>query len=65
MSKTVLPADLAQKRKVRVPVAAALNAMSESAFRANYSHLIVKIAPRVDVVDLDQALAIGKTPTAA
>jgi hypothetical protein len=62
---TDLPADLAPRRKVSVREAAALNDLSEDSFRRHYSHLIKSITPRRQVVALADALAIGKTPTAA
>jgi hypothetical protein len=59
-----IPEDLKPRRKVRVPVAAALNGMSEATFRRNHPNLIQKVSPRCDVVDLAAALALGKTTTA-
>jgi hypothetical protein len=66
ISEVILPEDLKSKQRVRVPVAAKLNGMSEATFRRHHSHLILKVSPRCEVVDLAAALALGReTPPAA
>jgi hypothetical protein len=54
-----LSRELELRRKISVREAAALNDVSEDTFRRRYSHLIRKISPRRDVVELGAALAIG------
>lgn len=67
ITKTTTPLALAslspieRKRKISVQEAAALNDIHESTFRRHYSHLIRKISPRRDVVELGDALAVGST----
>jgi hypothetical protein len=56
---------LALKRKISVAEAAALNDVSEDTFRRRYSHLIKKVSPRRDAVELGDALAIGAPKAAA
>ena len=55
-----LAPDLAAKRKISVREAAKLNDVSERTFRRNYPHLILKVSPRRDAVELGDALAVGK-----
>lgn len=50
---------LALRRKISVKEAATLNAMSEDTFRRRYRHLIKKISPRRDAVELGDAIAVG------
>ena len=64
MGEAAKPDWLALKQKIPVKNAAALNDMSEDSFRRHYSHLIKKVSPRRDVVELGDALAIG-TPKSA
>jgi hypothetical protein len=45
-----------RRRKIKVREAAAMNDLSEATFRLRYSHLIRKITPRRDVVELGDAL---------
>ena len=54
------PLDLRQKINVRA--AAALNDLSEASFRRHYPHLIRKITPRRDAVELGDALALPPAP---
>jgi hypothetical protein len=44
------------RRKIGVQEAAALNDLSEATFRRHYPHLIKKISPRRDVVELVDAI---------
>jgi hypothetical protein len=55
----MLPDWLALRRKISVREAAELNDVSEDTFRRRYRHLIKKISPRRDAVELGDALAIG------
>jgi hypothetical protein len=55
------PLDLRQK--INVKAAAALNDLSEASFRRHYPHLIRKIAPRRDAVELGDALALPPPQT--
>ncbi len=50
---------LALRRKISVREAAELNDISEDTFRRRYKHLLRKISPRRDAVELGDALAIG------
>jgi hypothetical protein len=50
------PLDLRQQ--INVKAAAALNDLSEASFRRHYSHLIRKVTPRRDAVELGDALAL-------
>jgi DeoR/GlpR family transcriptional regulator of sugar metabolism len=52
---------LALKKKIKVREAAELNGVSEETFRRHYSHLIKKLSPRRDGVELGDALAIGES----
>ena len=45
-----------RRRKINVREAAALNDLSEATFRRHYGHLIRKITPRRDAVDLCDAI---------
>jgi hypothetical protein len=56
---------LERKRKISVKVAAELNDIHEDTFRAQYPHLIKKISPRRDAVELGDALDIGSPKDAA
>ncbi len=58
-----LPAAYAERRKISVKEAAQLNAVSEDTFRRTYRHLIRKISPRREAVELGDALAIGSNQT--
>jgi hypothetical protein len=51
------PLDL--KKKVAPRVAAEWNDISEDTFRRHYPHLIRRISPRRDGVEVGEALAIG------
>ncbi|MBR1290143.1 hypothetical protein [Bradyrhizobium ottawaense] len=55
------PLDL--RRKIDVKAAAALNDLSEASFRRHYRHIIRKITPRRDAVELGDALALPPAPT--
>jgi hypothetical protein len=48
------------RRKISVKKAAEFNDMSEDSFRRHYAHLIKKVSPRRDAVELGDALAIGE-----
>jgi hypothetical protein len=56
---TATPTWLELRKKIAVSEAAALNNISEDTFRRRYRHLIKKVAPRRDAVELGDALAIG------
>jgi hypothetical protein len=51
------------RRKIRVREAAALNGLSEASFRRHYGHLIRKITPRRDAVELGEAINLPPKPT--
>jgi hypothetical protein len=59
------PRWLELKRKISVPRAAALNDMSPDTFRRRYPHLIKRVSPRRDAVELGDALAVGTPKDAA
>jgi hypothetical protein len=59
MDYAAKPDWLALRRKVSVKEAAELNGVSEDSFRRHYGHLIKKVTPRRDAVELGDALAIG------
>lgn len=46
------------RRKITVREAAALNSISEASFRRHYGHLIHKISPRRDAVEVGDAIAL-------
>jgi hypothetical protein len=48
------------KKKISVKRAAELSGVSEDTFRRHFSHLIRKISPRRDVVELGDVIAIGE-----
>ena len=52
---------LALRRKIPVIEAARINDLSEDSFRRHYPHLIKKVSPRRDAVELGDALAIGQS----
>jgi hypothetical protein len=54
---------LERHQKIAVREAAALNDLSEASFRRHYAHLIRKITPRRDAVELGDAIALPP-PTA-
>jgi hypothetical protein len=56
---------LRSRRKISVREAAKLNSLSEDTFRRRYPHLIKRVSPRRDAVELSDALAIGEPKTAA
>jgi hypothetical protein len=60
MSTAAKPDWLALKKKIAVKEAAKLNDISEDTFRRRYPHLIIKVSPRRDAVELGDALAIGQ-----
>jgi hypothetical protein len=62
MTESTAPDWLALRRKISVGEAAELNDVSEDTFRRHYPHLIKKISPRRDAVELGDALAIGNQP---
>ena len=55
------PLDL--RKKIPVREAAALNDLSEASFRRHYRHLIRKITPRRDAVELGDAITLPPKPT--
>jgi hypothetical protein len=62
----IAPPDwLALKKKISVSKAAELNNISEDTFRRRYKHLIKKVSPNRDAVELGDALAIGTPKSAA
>jgi hypothetical protein len=65
MDDATTPTWLVLKQKIPVKKAAALNDMSEDSFRRHYSHLIKKVSPRRDAVELGDALAIGESKSDA
>ena len=54
---------LERKKKIGVKEAAALNDLSEASFRRHYRHLIRKITPRRDAVELGDAINLPPKPT--
>jgi hypothetical protein len=59
-STAQLPDALAAHRKVSIQDAAALCDLHVDTFRRHFPHLIKKIGPRLDRVDLRDVLAIGQ-----
>jgi hypothetical protein len=53
---------LERRRKINVREAAALNDLSEATFRRHYGHLIRKITPRRDAVELCDAIDLPPKP---
>ena len=51
------------RRKIAVRAAADLNGVSEATFRRAYRHLIRKVSPRRDVVELGDAINLPPPPT--
>ena len=51
-----------RRRKIKVREAAALNDLSEATFRRHYGHLIRKITPRRDAVELCDAINLPPKP---
>ena len=51
---------LERRQKIPVKRAAALNDISEASFRRHYKHLIKKITPRRDAVELGDALTLPR-----
>ena len=47
---------LERRKKIRVREAAELNGLSEAPFRRHYGHLIRKITPRRDAVEIGDAI---------
>lgn len=54
-----------RRKKIKVKEAAALNDLSEASFRRHYAHLIRKITPRRDVVELGDAIDLPPPQSAA
>jgi hypothetical protein len=50
------------KQKISVPKAAALNDMSPDTFERHYGHLIKKVSPRRNVVELGDAITLPPKP---
>jgi hypothetical protein len=66
MKSNLSAADLSPlERLQKIPVkrAAALNDLSEASFRRHYPHLIRKITPRRDAVELGDAITLPPKPT--
>jgi hypothetical protein len=66
MKSTLTTADLSpleRRKKIKVKEAAALNDLSEASFRRHYPHLIRKITPRRDAVELGDAITLPPKPT--
>ena len=63
MEQKISQPTLALRKKVSVKEAAALNNIHEDTFRRNYGHLIKKVSPRRDAVELGDALAVGDPRT--
>ena len=53
---------LERRKKIPVKEAAAYNDLSEDTFRRHYGHLIRKITPRRDVVELGDAISLPPKP---
>jgi hypothetical protein len=51
-----------RRKKIGVKEAADLNDLSEASFRRHYSHLIRKITPRRDAVELGDAIDLPPKP---
>jgi hypothetical protein len=51
------------KRKIPVPEAAALNSMHPATFKRHYKHLIRKISPRREAVELGDAINLPPAPS--
>ena len=60
-ASTPLPPDLIRHRKISVQTAADIVDMHEDTFRKHYGHLIKKLGPRLDRVELKDVLSIGKS----
>ena len=54
---------LERLKKISVKEAAEMNDVSEASFRRHYGHLIRKITPRRDVVELGDAINLPPKPT--
>ena len=52
------------KRKISVPEAAALNNLSPDTFARTYPHLIKKVSPRRNAVELGDAINLPPAKTA-
>jgi hypothetical protein len=55
-----LAAVFARRRKISVKKAAELNDLSVDTFKRNYPHLIKKVSPRREAVELGDVLDIGE-----
>ena len=53
---------LERRQKIKVKEAAALNDLSEASFRRHYKHIIRKVTPRRDAVELGDAIALPPKP---
>lgn len=60
-ASTLSPLEL--KRKITTKAAADLNGVSEDFFKRNYKHLIRKIGPRRNAVELGDAINLPPKPT--
>jgi hypothetical protein len=63
-NRVALPPELQKFRRVSVPVAASLLDISEDSFRRHFGHLIEKITPRRDAVQLGKLPGIISTDVA-
>ena len=61
---TPLSPDLTRHRKISVQEAADIVAVHEDTFRKHFGHLIKKVGPRLDRVELADVFSIGKSKTA-
>jgi hypothetical protein len=59
-----LSPELARHRKISVQSASGVLDIHEDTFRKHYGHLIVKVGPRLERVELEDVLAIGKLKSA-
>jgi hypothetical protein len=55
-----LPAAVAGRRKISVGQAAEIAGIHEDTWRKHYSHLILKLGPRLERVNLEDALSVGE-----
>jgi hypothetical protein len=54
ISDSILPPDLARRRRISVAAAAAIKGISPDSFRRHYGHLIEQITPGRQAVRLDK-----------
>jgi len=56
-----LPEAVALRRKISVAEAASINDIHEDTFRKHFPHLIKRVGPRLERVELGDALSIGQS----